>query len=539
MIEYLDFIGFTLRNYLRFDIHGLMAITSGILTLFLGTLVFFKDSHSSINRSFFQFTLNTAFWTIGFGMGSLVQNSNDAYFWTKFAHSFGVPFISVSNYLFCVRYIGERENRKLTLAGYTWATCTVILVLIFVREITTLRDLPWGRYSYWRLNFISAFHFLTLIVGFYFYSTLGFLSLTKYLKNPQNTQKRRNARNILIAFLIAYTGSVDFVASLGFNLYPFGYISLTIFTLTVSYNIIKHKLLDIRVVLKRTSLLLIIYTALLALSFPLTISLLQRLLNSPDSNPIHIVLGLGILTGIIFSLGPFIYAALIRKSYWLRGHTTTGLVHELKTPLSTIESAISVLSEDIKGHKINSQKSFQYLNIAEDNANRLRGFIDDLLTIAKIEEDAFTLDKTPTDINSLINETALRLKPLADKKGLTITCNLATPPSVEIDRPKIEQVLSNILSNALKFTDRGVITITSTHEKNFLKVLISDQGRGIHSKNLKKIFNRFYQSESSGKGSGIGLTIAKAWIEAHNGKIWAKSNGVGQGTTIHFTIPLN
>jgi two-component system sensor histidine kinase VicK len=106
------------------------------------------------------------------------------------------------------------------------------------------------------------------------------------------------------------------------------------------------------------------------------------------------------------------------------------------------------------------------------------------------------------------------------------------------DSDKIKQVISSLLSNAIKYSDKGAITITLTKTSKEILFSIMDEGRGVEEKDLGRIFDRFYQVNPGSKGSGIGLTIAKAWVEAHRGRIWAESAGAGKGTTIRFTLPL-
>ncbi len=112
------------------------------------------------------------------------------------------------------------------------------------------------------------------------------------------------------------------------------------------------------------------------------------------------------------------------------------------------------------------------------------------------------------------------------------------PLILEMDSAKMEQVISNILSNALKFSKGGIVELRAEIKDGSIQVQVQDQGIGIPSHLQEKIFDRFFQVDPGKKGSGIGLTIAKAWVETHGGKIWAESDGVGKGTTVTFTLPI-
>jgi two-component system sensor histidine kinase VicK len=111
------------------------------------------------------------------------------------------------------------------------------------------------------------------------------------------------------------------------------------------------------------------------------------------------------------------------------------------------------------------------------------------------------------------------------------------PLLVEIDKEKIEQALSNIVSNAVKFSDQGQIAVSLTAGARDLSISIQDQGCGVADDELPRIFQRFFQGENQRGGTGLGLSLAKLWIDTHGGHIWIKSDGEGTGATVTFTLP--
>jgi signal transduction histidine kinase len=127
---------------------------------------------------------------------------------------------------------------------------------------------------------------------------------------------------------------------------------------------------------------------------------------------------------------------------------------------------------------------------------------------------------------------------LVESKGLKLQFNApAEPLNMEGDEAKIRQVISNLLSNATKFSDKGVIRVDLKEEKGQILCSVSDQGPGIAKENLEKVFDRFFQEKKSTRGAGLGLAIAKAWVEAHGGKIWVETSSLLQGTRINFFLP--
>jgi signal transduction histidine kinase len=130
-------------------------------------------------------------------------------------------------------------------------------------------------------------------------------------------------------------------------------------------------------------------------------------------------------------------------------------------------------------------------------------------------------------------------QPSIDAKKLRLVIQSPTTLFLNIDIPKIKQAVSNLISNAVKFTEEGEIKISVLEKNSQALVEVTDNGKGIDKKDLKRVFERFFQAKPNMKGTGIGLTIAKAWVEAHGGKIWAESEGEGRGTKLSFTLPLN
>jgi signal transduction histidine kinase len=132
-------------------------------------------------------------------------------------------------------------------------------------------------------------------------------------------------------------------------------------------------------------------------------------------------------------------------------------------------------------------------------------------------------------------------QPLAKFKGNTLDLNFSESDiRVSCDPQKIETVMSNLLSNAIKFTMNGIIRIQLAPNQHDVTVSVEDSGSGIAQKELEHIFKPFYQGKEgkNTKGAGIGLAIAKAWVEAHGGHIWAESDGEGKGTKVTFSLPL-
>ena len=156
------------------------------------------------------------------------------------------------------------------------------------------------------------------------------------------------------------------------------------------------------------------------------------------------------------------------------------------------------------------------------------------------------MDRGPVDVSSLLRTVSKRLLPQAKSKDINLTLDLPPVlPPVFADEDRIIQVLINLTGNALQYTPKnGSVTVGVKQENHEVLFSVRDTGIGIPAEHLSNIFDRFYRVDASrsrsrqtGGGSGIGLTIARALVEAHSGRIWAESAGEGQGSTFYFTIP--
>jgi PAS domain S-box-containing protein len=227
--------------------------------------------------------------------------------------------------------------------------------------------------------------------------------------------------------------------------------------------------------------------------------------------------------------------------------------HEMRTPLTSIKNSVDTILKRKAGPITGIQEKF--LVLAERNINRLGGFLNDLLHIFEIEAGKMELKFAETDIKTIINDTINKIKPLAEEKSIQLKMMISpNVPAIYADAPKIEEVIANLIDNAIKFTnEKGTITVVAQplldnpeevfQDVNvFVEIYVKDTGIGIPAEFIDHIFDKFYQVETSlsiqrKPGSGLGLAINKYVVEAHGGKIKCKSTE-GQGSTFRFTLPI-
>jgi signal transduction histidine kinase len=220
---------------------------------------------------------------------------------------------------------------------------------------------------------------------------------------------------------------------------------------------------------------------------------------------------------------------------------TATVSHELRTPLTSIKGALSL----IRSGKIDlhSDEAQLMLNIACDNSDRLIMLINDLLDMEKTDAGEMVFHMEPLNIIPLVKDAIEANQGYGDRHGITfITGTMVQDAQVEGDKDRLMQVLSNLMSNAAKFSPKGQqVEISTTCEDNFVRIAVKDNGPGIPKEVGNKVFEKFTQVDSSDQrkvgGTGLGLSISKAITEKHGGTIGFESYDT-TGATFYFTLPL-
>ncbi len=214
--------------------------------------------------------------------------------------------------------------------------------------------------------------------------------------------------------------------------------------------------------------------------------------------------------------------------------------HELRTPLSYLQGYTEALKDDLP--KTEEERS-NYLSIIHDETLRLRRLVDDLLDLHRIEEGKLVLERGPVAMDELIKVVVSKLEPRARENGIKLEAIVPEGlPLVAGDADRLEQVLINLVSNALQYTGSGdVVRIEVKDRAGRLQVKVSDTGEGIPEDELPYIWERFYKVDKArtrkGGGTGLGLAIVKGIIAAHGGEISVESM-LGKGTTFTFILPV-
>ena len=222
----------------------------------------------------------------------------------------------------------------------------------------------------------------------------------------------------------------------------------------------------------------------------------------------------------------------------LKTRFITNITHEFRTPLTIILGYIDTLKEKIASKPEQSDD----LRIIENNSTNLLHLVNQMLDLAKLEKGKLHVDYQKQDVVTFTNGIVSTFEHTAKEKEIQLTASDSfTDPIIDFDAEKLRQILSNLISNALKFTDRGSVAVTLSETEKEYSISVKDTGRGIPEKDLPNIFERFYQIENNdfkvSQGTGIGLALTKELVHLMNGTIQVTSQP-NIGTTFTITLPL-
>jgi len=229
----------------------------------------------------------------------------------------------------------------------------------------------------------------------------------------------------------------------------------------------------------------------------------------------------------------------LRRLDELKTNFLANVSHELRTPLTSIRSFAEILLQFPDEESANQE---EFLQIIAAEADRLARLIDDVLDISKIESGHMDWHFSSVDLTSLLSFCVRSMAPLAAAKGLDLRLDLSCDlPLARADRDRIAQVLNNLLGNALKFTERGQVTVGAAASDAEVRIYVADTGPGIPEAEREHVFEKFHQVSdgltTKPRGTGLGLAICAEIIASHGGRIWVDSTP-GAGSIFHFTLPV-
>ncbi len=225
-----------------------------------------------------------------------------------------------------------------------------------------------------------------------------------------------------------------------------------------------------------------------------------------------------------------------------REELTNMIVHDLRNPVSAISGIVAMLKPS-PGINTFPDDFEQIIQLAERNVSKMLDLVQEILHVSQLENDQLPLHKTQLNIESLINDIVQLQSPIVIAKEISLKANIdPNLPSILADEQLLQRVLQNLVVNAAKFSSRyGSIAITARlvgPDSDQIQISVQDDGIGIPDELKGRVFDKFVTGRNAKRGSGLGLTFCRLVVQAHNGRIWAESEG-DQGSTFHFTLPVS
>jgi two-component system phosphate regulon sensor histidine kinase PhoR len=228
----------------------------------------------------------------------------------------------------------------------------------------------------------------------------------------------------------------------------------------------------------------------------------------------------------------------LRRLETMRSDFVANVSHELRRPITSLKAMAEALEE---GALNDAAVARDFVHRMHQEIDGLAQLTNELLTLTRIESGTETLTLLPQSPGDLLADCARRMGPLAARADVTLLVEPSDAPAVRADGERVAQVLANLVHNAVKFTPAGgSVRLSAARENGRVAISVADTGVGIDRADLERIFERFYKADRarSGGGTGLGLAIAKHIVQAHGGRIEAKSDGPGRGATFRFTLPV-
>ena len=539
-----------------FDQASILLFIISFLDLALGLFVFLKNPKERANRSFFFLSLAVLIWINASYFEDVLLNPTGRFFLLKLDFASGI-LASFALLLFCldISKVKTKGGMRISLMAIPAAFSILVFAtgaILSGYEIqrNTIAPVLGGAYILY-----DAFIGAALLLG------IGSLAWKYRKSSPEDKAKLIYlfigfSLSALIAFItnIALNDYIQY--SPNYRLYSrLGSFGTIFFVLSSGYSIVKHRLFNLKV----------IATELLSLGI-LVFSLFQVLKSqNPSYLTVNSIIFIILLIFIIMlvrsvekeikreerlrQLSEKLAAAneKLKELDQARANFMSFASHQLQTPLTAIRGYASLLLDGSGGELLTNQKDM--VGKISVSSERMVQLVEDYLNLSRIESGKlqFTFDEWALEDICLEVVNTLGLK--AKEKNLSLTFHRpdAPLPKVKIDGPKVREVISNLVDNAIKYTPSGSVAVDISQQKadrntGFIRVTVSDTGMGISKEELPCLFAKFSRGNDKErlkiKGTGLGLYVGKVMIENNGGKIWAESDGEGKGSRFIVELPV-
>ncbi|MEK7644850.1 MAG: ATP-binding protein [Patescibacteria group bacterium] len=520
-----------------FGITSLMIFFSSIglaLSLYSG------NTKSRVNQAWLIASIAIALWGLSlYGVTSSLTE-NVAFRW-QYLLDVSAIFIPVLYFNFISILTGEK-NRRMRQISWGLATCLAIFSFSPLFKTGVI-----SRYGTFWIN--PGQYYDVFPIFFSMYTVLALFVLIRSYRRSNDHLFRAQIRNTLIAGMIGFGGGITNFFPQLFNVYPFGNYFVLLYTLFMSYGVLKYKLMSAKIISAQ------LFSGALVLVF-----LFNLLQPSGLSDWIIKFLLFGLVLSFSILLVKDMYKEVatrerieslakdlakandrLKELDGLKSEFLSIASHQIRAPITAIKGYASLIMEENFGKVSPELRSA--VEVIFESSKSMAIMVDDFLNISRIEQGRMKYDLTVTDLSALATQVVDELKPTVEKKGLTISLTFDKKANYDarIDAGKIKQAVTNLVDNAVKYTPKGSISVNLARSGGKIDLAVKDTGMGISAENIPKLFQKFSRSKdaitTNVGGTGLGLYVVKQMVEGHEGgKVCVESPGEHKGSTFHIEV---
>ncbi len=536
------------------DIKSTFILLVTVANLIFGSVVYLRNKKNLTNLLFFGVTLGVVFWSLSMVFFRGVSHIDIATLFSRILY-FTAAIIPIIFLYFTFAFPNETFNFK-NWQKYLLPIPFLLIVLISLLPNILIQGTKFPSVGEREIVFNQFYHIIyaLYIVGYF---SWGYLNLLLKLISNKGIIRAQIIYIIIGTLVSTMIGVVTnlIMPFLGiFTLNWFGQIATVVMIASISYAILKLHLFNVKVI--ATEVLTFFIWFLILLRMLTTESLTDKVIN-----------GFLLLFAIIF--GVLLIRTIIkevqtrerieelvkdlakanehlRQMEEQKSEFVSIASHQLRTPLTAIKGYASMILEGSFG--VLNEQARDAVEKLFKSSQRLVGLVEDFLTVSRIERGKMQFDFTSVDLKDLIGGVVKDLEIDARDKGPVLTFQIENGSSYVVrgDALKLKQVFTNVVDNAIKFTNRGFVRVllSRNEETRKIRIAVSDTGAGMDFNTILHLFKRFDEEMSSDrKGKigmspgGLGLYVSNQIIKAHGGNIWAQSEGVGKGSTFFIELP--
>lgn len=518
-------------------------------SIILGAIAYFENRRSSTNKAFLYFTIASSFWG---GVNYISYKFGDELLALWLLRS--VLFFATLQALtfFQLTYVFPESSviypklfKKFLIPWTIFVSFITLTPLVFsgVKFADTGAPLPIMNPGIVLFGITAV----GLVVG-------GITLLIKRITKAEKEDRPRfNYFLIGIGIMFSLIIVFNFIFPAFYNnvrFIPFGALFILPFIVFTSYAILRHGLLDIKII---STEILIFVLSIVSFFEIIVADNLPILLFRIAVFVLILIIGIRLIRSVLREVQQReqlqkLSAELATANERLKevdkakDEFLSVSSHQLRTPLTAIKGYISMMLEGDYGRLSDQQAAT--IQIVYDSATRLINLIADLLDLSRIESGRMEFNFEPVNLCEIVESVIAEVANKARSKGLYIYFDKMNRycPAVKADRDKIRQVVINLIDNGIKYTVKGGLTVRLMQIDGSLQFSVSDTGIGVSAEERDRLFEKYFRTQSATimthEGAGLGIYVVKKLVEAHGGKIWFESPGEGKGTTFYFTLPV-